>query len=341
MTQRQQSPLSASLDKEVCQYRCSSFARSTVKTYSVHIASYMEFCNNLNIKPVPISQTDIGRYIAHLSRRLSFNSVRQYLNAVRIIHLEAGEKNPLEGNWYIATILKGVRRVKGDLTKQKLPITLNILKGIFIQLNLRESLDRAFWAACLVGFYSFFRKSNLLVESLTLFDPSRHLCADDVKFTPDGAILTVRWSKVIQFRQRELLVPLPKIPNSPFCPSTALLRVSLENPLRASPVPLFRYTLAGASHVPLTQKNFIDRLHSCLAAMGITPSDYSGHSFRHGGATFALQCGLPADLIKIQGDWSSNSYERYLHPHFHLRKQVADTLGASTEKFVSTSSSIS
>ena len=71
-------------------------------------------------------------------------------------------------------------------------------------------------------------------------------------------------------------------------------------------VPVFRYTLAGASHVPLTQKNFIDQLLSCLAAMGIILSDYSGYSFRYG-ATFALQWGLPSDIIKIQGDWSSNS----------------------------------
>ena len=84
-----------------------------------------------------------------------------------------------------------------------------------------------------------------------------------------------------QFRQRELLVPLPKFPNSSFCLSTALLSVSMGNTLMG--VTVFRYTLAGASHVPLTQKNFIDHLLSCLAAMAITLSDYSGHSFRHGG----------------------------------------------------------
>src|SRR4051794_1104850 len=32
---------------------------------------------------------------------------------------------------------------------------------------------------------------------------------------------------------------------------------------------------------------------------------YTGHSFRRGGATFAFQCGVPASLIKLQGDWRS------------------------------------
>ena len=277
--------------------------------------------------PVPISQVDLGRYIAHLSRRLSFSSIRQYLNAVRIIHLEAGAKNPLDNNWYANSILKGVKRVKGDITKQKSPITLDILKGIFLKINLNESLDRTFWAACLVAFFSFFRKSNLLVESHIVFDPSRHLCASDVNFSTEGAILTVRWSKVIQFRQKVLQVPLPKIPNSPLCPSTALLQLTLDNPASSIPVPLFRYSLAGASHVPLTQLQFTEKLRSCLRAMGIPTSNYSSHSFRRGGASFGLQCGLTSDLIKLQGDWSSNSYERYLQPSLELRKQVAKTLG--------------
>ena len=64
------------------------------------------------------------------------------------------------------------------------------------------------------------------------------------------------------------------------------------------------------------------------------PEDkYSGHSLRHGGSSFALQCGLPVNLVKLQGDWNSNAYERYLHPSLDLRKQVARTLGSATGKF--------
>ncbi|MEW8544996.1 MAG: hypothetical protein AB2693_15840, partial [Candidatus Thiodiazotropha sp.] len=196
-----------------------------------------------------------------------------------------------------------------------------------------------FWAACLVGFFSFFRKSNLLVESHILFDPSRHLCANDIQFTTTGAVLKVRWSKVIQFRERTLHIPLPKIPNSMFCPSTALLMLTLENSRCPAPVPLFRYRLAGADNIPLTYKQFTAKLNSCLSASGIHASKYSGHSFRRGGATFALQCGLPVNLIKLQGDWSSDAVDRYLEPSFGLRKQVADTMGSAvSENSTSTSS---
>lgn len=60
------------------------------------------------------------------------------------MHLEAGEKNPLESNWYVNSILKGVKHVKGDVTKQKLPITLDILKVFFLSLDLKYQQDRTF-----------------------------------------------------------------------------------------------------------------------------------------------------------------------------------------------------
>ena len=54
-----------------------------------------------------------------------------------------------------------------------------------------------------------------------------------------------------------------------------------------------------------------------------------------GGASFWTQCGLPTDLIKLQGDWNSNAYERYLQPSLELRKQVASKLGAEARRIMS------
>ena len=160
-----------------------------------------------------------------------------------------------------------------------------------------------------------------------LFDPDCNLCAGDVPFTEKGAILTVRWSKVIQFKERILHIPLPKIVDSPICPSTALLHLTLDSPPCSNPVSLFHYTLVGASNVPLTHNQFTDKLRACLSVVGLDATKFSGHSFRKGGDTFALQCGLPVNLIKLHGDWRSNACERYLEPSLSLRKQVAKTMG--------------
>ena len=167
--------LSAALDRDVQMFRSKSFITSTWRTYSAQLSAYIEFCNKLKIALVPISKVDLGRYIAFLSRRLAFASVRQYLNIVRLLHVDSGLRNSLEQNWYVNSVLKGVCRVKSDTSDQKLPITLDILRAIFIRLDLNTAFERSFWTACLVAFFFFFRKSNLLVQSHILFDPTRHL----------------------------------------------------------------------------------------------------------------------------------------------------------------------
>ena len=151
----------------------------------------------------------------------------------------------------------------------------------------------------LIAFFSFFRKSNLLVNSNTAFDSNLHLCRKDATFSEDGVSLAVRWSKTIQYRQRVLHIPLPRIPGSPLCPAqTLILALRLCNSPPSAP--LFTYP-TRTGWLPLTVKVFQDKLHKYLRQLNINPSDYSGHSFRRGGASFALECGLPQKSSRHRG----------------------------------------
>ena len=191
--------------------------------------------------PVSIYPENLGRYIAFLTSRLCFSSERQYLNAVRIMHLEAGLPNPMSNCWYITSILKGLRCHKGDITQQKLPITPDILFDILSVLDLNRPFDVTFWSVCLVGFFSCFRKPNLLIPAQEKFDPSRHLCRSDIQLGTSGAVISVRWSKTIEFKQKTLYVPLSRIAESPCCPTTALLLTLTRLPRSSGPIPLFCY----------------------------------------------------------------------------------------------------
>ena len=68
---------------------------------------------------------------------------------------------------------------------------------------------------------------------------------------------------------------------------------------------------------------FIQTLHLKLAAVGLQPELYSGHSFRRGGASFAFALHLPGELIQLQGDCSSDAYLRYLEKPLTQRLKVA------------------
>lgn len=212
----------AALDDFVLDFRCHAYAESTKKTYMTYLKSYVGFCKLFNILVVPLSQENLARYIAHLSRRLKYNSLCNYLSIIRILHLEAGHTSPIDTH-LVSTVLKGARRVLGDVNTAKLPITPKILFSIFAILSFNDTKDVAFWAACLVAFFSFFRKSNLLTPSATGFDPDRHLSRQNVIFQLDGVLLRISKSKTIQFAERHLDIPLPIIKNSPLCPAQALL----------------------------------------------------------------------------------------------------------------------
>ena len=92
------------------------------------------------------------------------------------MHLEAGYASPFQGSWHIDMLLKGTQRILVTAHKQKLPITPATLRQLFKQIDFTSPLEVTFWAACLVAFFSFFRKSNLLVKSITSFDSNLHLC---------------------------------------------------------------------------------------------------------------------------------------------------------------------
>ena len=63
--------------------------------------------------------------------------------------------------------------------------------------------------------------------------------------------------------------------------------------------------------LPLTRQLLSVFLKEVTSAAGILGT-FSGHSFRIGAATFAAQQGIPDDLIKTLGHWSSDAYQLYV-----------------------------
>ena len=299
-------------------YRNHAFAKSTAASYKSQLRAYLRFCLFFGYTPVPCRAIHLLRYIVFLARTLSTRSIPNYLNVVRLLHLQYGYPNPLEDPLFKhqkTLLMRGIKRINGERVTQKLPITPDVLHKMQCHLHLDSSFDATFWAACLVAFFSFFRKSNLLPPSTTEFDTKRHLRQCDVRLFPWGIILVVRWSKTIQYRDRTLLVPVPKIAHSSLCPLSAVTRAfklaGVYQSNKSASAPAFTYLEDGVLKT-LTYTTFTTKLKRTLDLCGYDSSRFSGHSFRRGGASFALHCGVPSDYIKLQGDWKSTAYERYL-----------------------------
>ena len=181
------------------------------------------------------------------------------------------------------------------------------------------------WAAFLVAFFGFLRKSNVVPPSTTAFDPSKHISRSSFARCKDGSILlTLTWSKTIQCNERHFTIPFHPIPGSPLCPVSALeLMFSRVPAPQDSPA----FIMPCASLRPsLTHHSFVAYLRTFLCTIGINPSHYSGHSFRRGGCSFGHSCGIPPDLLQIHGDWRSDAFRQYISIPLQRRRLVANTM---------------
>ena len=285
-------------------FKKSVFADTTKTTYRSQMKAYLRFCVYFGRVPVPANQATLIGYVAFLGRSISPRSIPCYLNVIRIMHLCAGLRNPLEGNWEVNMLKRGIARVKAVPPVQKLPITVDMLLKIRAQLKLCDSCDVCFWGACLIAFYGFLRKSTLLLKSATS-DPQKGLLRSDVReVCAHSFSLVVRNSKTIQFGQRVLTLPYAFCRVAGLCPVRALL-THLSMTRLAGNWPLFAYSSGEVVRV-LTHTTFATRLKKLLGRAGYDPKLISAHSFRRGGTSFAIGAGMNSLVVKARGDWSSN-----------------------------------
>ena len=159
--------------------------------------------------------------------------------------------------------------------------------------------------------HSLGRKSNVLPVSLSKFDPTKQVTRASVNIQKNMLLVHVTWSKTIQYRERELFIPVCAIQGNVLCPVQAYRRMVQAVPA-SSISPAFCYYV-GSKCVPLTSTVFVNVFRKWLTTVGISHVNmYSAHSFRRGGATWAFKAGVPPSLIQLQGDWKSQCYLRYI-----------------------------
>ena len=68
----------------------------------------------------------------------------------------------------------------------------------------------------------------------------------------------------------------------------------------------------GNRTVALSANQLIYRFCKWLLLIACNPAIYTLHSLRRGGATFAYQADIEGEMIKLLGDWASDTYKRYV-----------------------------
>ena len=207
----------------------------------------------------------------------------------------------------------------GCAATPKEPITPTLLLKIHSSLDLSSPLHIVFWAATLTGFFGMLRKSNLFPPHMVV-SQNKHLVRSDFVNQKWGLSVNIKWSKTIQYNDRCHVVALPQIPSSPLCPVRALLHMFCKCPVPKKS-PAFGFTAVGR-YKAMTYGSFVNILKKQLTLVGIDSSKFAAHSLRRGGASWAFSSGTSVELIKLQGDWKSQAYQKYLHLPLSVRAET-------------------
>jgi hypothetical protein len=179
-------------------------------------------------------------------------------------------------------------------------------------MDLTKPLDAAVFACLTTTFFSIARLGEFTLPNLKAFDPQQHVKRANVREGEDRHNLRVT------------IFHLPRTKCSPdgedaywaaqegvADPKAALANhFAINNPAADQPLFAWRHKLGLR---PLTRVEFLKRLDTIMASLGL--GSVKGHSIRIGGTLEYLLRGVPFDVVKSIGRWSSEAFTIYLRQH--------------------------
>ena len=262
-------------------------------------------------------------YAQFLSHSFVPDSIKNYLSGVKLLHIILGFEYPFSGNILLNLTLRGISRGAQHTPRRANPITPLILIAIQRVVDFTCPLQSSVFATALLLFSLMLRLGNVLPPSINSFSPSKFLTKSRISVTDEGLLVSLMHTKTLQFGNRILHLPVLRVHDSVLCPVTAYTH-ALTFSSGSDSGPLFSFSLLGHSHV-LTKDLFIKTFRALAQQAGVSsPSSFTGHSFRRGGASFAFQVGIPGEYIQIAGDWASDCYKSYLDVSMEAKLNFAN-----------------
>ena len=148
----------SNLHVRLLQCRYHGIAESTQQTYRSGLRKFESFCSQYTFTPAPASSLKLQYFCAYESQSVSYKTIKVYLAAIRLHHIENNIPDPTDDN-LLYLVCRGTRHLQGDSQRTHLPITINLMRTIKEQLRqssytLQE--QRMLWAAFTMAFYGFF-----------------------------------------------------------------------------------------------------------------------------------------------------------------------------------------
>ena len=188
-------------------------------------------------------------------------------------------------------------------------MTANILTALILTVP----SDSPFRTLYNILFFGLPRVGNLLPYTASKFSVFKHLTWDKIELCHDGIIINLQVTKTIQNFERVLRIPISGYnKRKEYCVVSGLNKMkSLKDYPMKPKDPVFNVYDEG-KWAPMTKKRFGNFLKAHLEYLGIDLRLITPSSFRKGGLSHMLLREGNMELLRLQGDWISDSYKRYL-----------------------------
>ena len=89
-----------------------AWVSSTAATYRTHMKSYMDFCDQISVPPLPATSETLQLYVTYLAKVKCFKfcSIQQYLNIIPHMHKLCDLPDPIPQDYQLKYLLMGVKR---------------------------------------------------------------------------------------------------------------------------------------------------------------------------------------------------------------------------------------
>ena len=274
-----------------------AYAPNTLKSYYADANAFVDWCNEKNIEPFPLTSASTREYIEAMATDYSYASIRRRLSCLRRINKLLGHTDHTQTEEIYLTIRR-LKRSKCLEQQQAVGINHALLeKMIDAQSDTLAGIRNK--ALLSLGYYFLARRSELVA-----------LRTRDLEFTKDGALKgMIRKSKTDQFGRGRLVFGSER--------SAKLLRMWFwKKPKEIEPV------FCAISHGKCLDRPICDRNVNEIIKKSVVkvkrcerPSDLevSGHSLRVGAAQDLLIKGYDLAAIMRAGGWSNaETVSRYL-----------------------------
>jgi site-specific recombinase XerD len=184
------------LTDRVLAYLESARARNTIRGYRSSFQQFQRWCYQAGLTCMPATDETIALYLSSQAASLRPSTLEHHLAAISKAHKAAGFPSPIPDSVLVFETLKGIKRTHGTAPKQKAPVLAEDLR-LMLRLtpdNVQGIRDRAI---LLVGFAGAFRRSELVALDVI-----------DLKFQPEGLLVTLRRSKQIR-KEKVVLLRCP------------------------------------------------------------------------------------------------------------------------------------